>query len=79
MTGNAFMLTKDTRIVARQSGKEVSAMADFLAARLKPATGLDFEVSVEEEGGQSAAISLNLRDDNQMGPEEYELKLRTMG
>lgn len=76
--GNAFILTNDTRIVIAESGKNIENVANFLAGKLKPATGYDFEISTDENPGKGT-IFLSLVGDQELGPEGYELAISDNG
>ncbi|HEY9488214.1 MAG TPA: beta-N-acetylhexosaminidase [Chryseosolibacter sp.] len=78
LDGNAFVLTSDTRIVIGESGKNIENVANFLAEKLKPATGYDLEVLTGENPGKGT-ILLSLAEDEELGPEGYELTIGDNG
>jgi hexosaminidase len=74
MTGGSFLLNAETKIVFATSGDDVQAMANFLAEKLRPATGFDLGVSSEKESEEAGTIFLTLDEKgNELGPEGYEL------
>lgn len=75
LKGNTFTLTNQTRIVTVGSGKEIAEIANFLAQKLRPATGFDLEVSTAGENSESGTISLRLAEDAELGPEGYEISV----
>src|ERR1044071_5269429 len=56
LTGQTFFIKADTRIVADSSSAQVSAIGDFLANKLKEATGK--EVAVGKGNGNVIALNL---------------------
>ena len=75
ISGNTFTLTADTKIVAVGSENDVSGIADFLAEKLRPATGFDLKVSTVDQAPGAGSVSLYLKEDAELGPEGYELSV----
>ncbi len=68
----AFTLTADSAIAVDAGSEEVRAIGEYLASRLRPATG--FELPIIEASDRSApAITLVLGVDSSLGEEGYEL------
>lgn len=75
MTGNMFTLTNDSRIVVKGgSGDGVESVANFLAEKLRAATGYDLQVSASENAGRGAIV-LSIGEDKELGQEGYELNV----
>ncbi len=71
-TGDNFTLNDGTGIFYQGESEEVKQIGQYLAGRLKPATGLNIEVkSVASE--PKAGIYLTLSGDTKQGDESYEL------
>ncbi len=70
-TDGFFELTDQTVIHVPESSDEVMKIGQYLADRLKPATGLP--LSVEASAPGSGSISLALKSDAELGDEGYEL------
>lgn len=68
-----FTITADTRILTAGEGGELAGIANYLAAKLRTATG--FAIAVAEEDGKSGAgsIILRLNDADGQQPEGYTL------
>ncbi len=64
-TGNAFRVTRDTKIEVRQEGEGLEPIAHFLGEKLRTAS--------LNTGGDGGSIVLALGDDRELGPEGYEL------
>lgn len=73
-SGKTFFLTKHTTIIA-DDGDEVQAIAGFLAAELKPATGFEPGVRSDGDPGRDAVILTMSGADKQLGDEGYELSV----
>jgi hexosaminidase len=71
LSGQTFFIKADTRIVTDSSSTEVKAIGDFLANKLKEATGKDVSVAK----GNGSVISLTLGGSGDLGEEGYELKI----
>ena len=72
-TDGAFELNEKTAIVLE--GTELKDIGEFLASKLKPATGFALPVTVEE-GGESNNIYLTTEDaDPKWGEEGYQLAI----
>ena len=72
--GGAFLLTGDTRIILQGQDNRLKGVADFLAEKLRSATG--FEIPVTAEGESNAAsIILRLKDDADLGEEGYTVTI----
>lgn len=74
MSGNTFTLTDDSRIVVAGSDNGVENVANFLAGKLRPATGFDLPVSNAEKAGKGTVL-LSLTEDKELGEEGYELEV----
>jgi hexosaminidase len=74
MSGNAFTLDGDTRIVVSGESETVQPVANFLADKLRPATGYKLEVS--QGDSEAGSIVLSLREDKELGPEGYSLDIQ---
>jgi hexosaminidase len=78
MSGRTFTLRNDTKIVTRGAANELKGVANFLAEKVKPATGFDMEISSDEE--TSGAIVLAIEGGkNELGAEGYELSVEEDG
>jgi hexosaminidase len=74
MSGNTFTLTEETKIVVDSSAGEISAIAEYLAGKLKPATGFDISVANSDEGSEAGRILLTMKGgERKWGAEGYEL------
>ncbi|HYG20535.1 MAG TPA: beta-N-acetylhexosaminidase, partial [Ohtaekwangia sp.] len=74
-TGDAFFLTEGATIIVDNSD-DVAAVGQYLAGKLRPATG--FDLAVEQEGAKSGDIQLTLTGaDPALGAEGYELSVST--
>ena len=74
-TGSSFRLADDTHLYAASA--DATAAAEFLAACLRPATGLALPVMTGEPGAGS--IAFRLQDDPELGSEGYELTITETG
>lgn len=74
MTGNTFVLTDKTAIVLASSDKELTDLGNYLAEKLKPATGFDIPVRVGEKGSGTIFLTTSGADPG-MGSEAYELRV----
>ncbi len=74
MSGSTFTITEDTRIVVGEPGKGLENVANFLAEKLRPATGFGIGVTEGEESGKGSIV-LSLVDDGELGDEGYELTI----
>ncbi len=72
LSGNTFFLTKNTTIVPDQSG-EMTGIAEFLAEKLRPATGFDFKIGGSEN--ENVIILTTADADSTLGDEGYELTI----
>ena len=73
MSGNTFALTPDSRIIVGET--ELQGAADFLAEKLRTATGYDINVSGSDETAVAGSVSLVLTEDAEPGPEGYVLSI----
>ena len=73
MSGNSFTLGEDTKIIV--GGTELQGTADFLAEKLRTATGYDITVSASDETPAAGSLSLDLTDDAELGAEGYVLSV----
>ncbi|HET7321897.1 MAG TPA: glycoside hydrolase family 20 zincin-like fold domain-containing protein, partial [Longimicrobiaceae bacterium] len=69
---DSFVLTATTQIVA--DAPEAARVADYLAARLRPATGYPLPVGSQANAG-APVIALRLVSDLQVGAEGYRLSI----
>ena len=75
MTGNMFTLANDSRIFVKGgSGDGVESVANFLAEKLRTATGYNLQVSASENTGRGAIV-LSIGEDKELGQEGYELNV----
>jgi hexosaminidase len=70
-TGNAFYVTRETKIVIDSSGGEVAALAEYLSGKLRMATG--FALPVEIGTSAEGAIFLTTAGEAAWGTEGYRL------
>jgi hexosaminidase len=69
-----FELTDDTEIYIQGNSEELMKIAQYLAEKLRPATGFDFTVQSTDEDSQEGHIYLSaLANDPELGDEGYEL------
>ena len=73
MTGNAFVLTEGTRIIIDEEAEGAENVGNFLAEKLRPATGFDLAVSRGSNSGKD--IFLSLANDEELGQEGYDLQV----
>ncbi|GHB88564.1 beta-N-acetylhexosaminidase [Persicitalea jodogahamensis] len=79
-TDSVFELDENTAIYAQSGNEEVKNIAQYLADRLNPATGLDIEVKTANDASVAGSIHLTLTDaDTTLGDEGYELTIATSG
>ncbi|MEI7421276.1 MAG: beta-N-acetylhexosaminidase [Prolixibacteraceae bacterium] len=75
-TGKTFELSKDLLIVVNQASPELNKVAQYLADRLNPATGLNITVQSAGELPNSNFILLETGINNsKLGQEGYELNI----
>jgi hexosaminidase len=74
VTGNTFVLEKDTRIEIGESGEQIENVARFLQEKLARSTGFEPAVSTGD-GSARGAILLTLTNDNELGGEGYALSV----
>jgi hexosaminidase len=73
-TGGTFSLSAETRIVVQPGSQEARAIGEYLAGRLRPATGLDLQVTNAAEAPTAGIfLTLNADPDEELGEEGYEL------
>jgi hexosaminidase len=73
-TGNAFVLTKETSIVIDGEDQGIKTVAQYLADKLRPATGFDPEIKPGPVGDDENAIYLSLSGgDAKWGNEGYQI------
>jgi hexosaminidase len=74
-TGEYFVLGSGTKIFIQGESAEIKQIGQYLADRLKPATGFDIEVKTTD-GAPGAGIYITLSGDNKnQGDESYELNI----
>ncbi len=74
MSGTTFTITRDTRIALPESGKGLENVANFLAEKLRPATGFEIGISDGQPSGKGSIV-LSLVSDRELGEEGYELTI----
>ena len=75
-TGSSFKLKPATEIYIQGESAEIRQVGQYLADRLKPATGFGFEVKVTDKVPLSGNIYLVLSEENSgLGEEGYELTI----
>jgi hexosaminidase len=75
-TGGSFKLKSGTAIYIQGESDELKQIGKYLAGRLKPATGFEFEVKVTAKAPRSGCIYLTMSDtDSKLGDEGYELTI----
>jgi hexosaminidase len=79
MSGGAFLLTSDARIILDGTGDSLQRVVNFLAEKLRTATGFELPVTSPDEASGSPSISLSLRDGGGLGAEGYELSVHDNG
>lgn len=72
--GNAFLLTSDTKIIVEGQDNGLKGVANFLAEKLRSATGFDIPVTADD-GSNAASIIMRLKDDADLGQEGYALSI----
>src|SRR5690606_34289958 len=65
MSGTTFTITSDTRIVIPESGKGLENVANFLAEKLRPATGFEIGISDGQPSGKGSIV-LSLVSDREL-------------
>ncbi|MBL7858911.1 MAG: beta-N-acetylhexosaminidase [Cyclobacteriaceae bacterium] len=73
-TGNAFLITDKTTVIADPSAMEVG---NYLVNLLRPATGFNLPLSESKDEASSGAIVLSIIDNKSLGDEGYELAVTT--
>jgi hexosaminidase len=76
-TSASFALTSETVIRTASDNEEVKKIAEFLASRLRPATGFNLEVGAAKD--ESGGIRLALTADDALGDEGYTLSVDDEG
>ncbi|MEK6482173.1 beta-N-acetylhexosaminidase [Catalinimonas sp. 4WD22] len=75
-TNSAFELTAETGIRIQGESEELRKNAQYLADKLKPATGFELAVQTSEGENQGGHIYLSTdANDDQLGEEGYELNI----
>jgi hexosaminidase len=74
-SGKTFFLTADTRIVADPAVEGSTAVGEYLAVTLRPATGYPLSVESASSPGGEEIIYLAKADDTELGPEGYEMTI----
>lgn len=77
--GEVFELTKHTGIYYPKQSEEVRKTGQYLADRLKRATGFEFKVMSSEQQSESNFILLTLCNKPALGVEGYELHINKKG
>lgn len=77
-TGGTFKLKGSTDICIQGESSELKQIGQYLADRLKPATGFEFEVRSTTKEPRSGCIYLTISGtDKKLGDEGYELTITT--
>jgi hexosaminidase len=75
-TGESFKIKPTAMIFVKTGSDEAMKTGNYLAERLRPATGFNFDVMTTEKDTPSGNIYLALSDDNTInGPEGYKLDI----
>src|SRR5687768_17572307 len=75
-TGKAFFVKEETAIFVDADTEALTTIGNFLAGKLKPATGFDLEVKSAAEAPNEDAIFLTTKGgDAKLGEEGYELTI----
>jgi hexosaminidase len=79
--GNAtsFTLSAETAIRTSSDNNEVQKIAEYLASKLRPATGYKLEVGSAGQERKSGDITLSLAADESLGDEGYTLSVNDEG
>ena len=79
-TGSSFELTADAAIYVQEGSQELLKIGQYLASRLRPATGFPLEVRPSEKIPASGNIHLSLSNEIKEAEEEaYELSITEKG
>ena len=76
-TGSSFAITAETGINISDEDEEAREIAEFLAAKLRSATG--FPLAVKASNATSGNIQMSLSADEELGNEGYELVITEDG
>lgn len=75
-TGSSFMLNKGTGIFVKSDSEEIARIGQYLADRLKPATGFSLDVNMTDgEPGKGNFYLLLSDDKSDLGNEGYNLDI----
>ena len=75
-TGNLFILNKDTNIYVEPGVPELASIADYLAERLRPATGFPLQVFESSQSQRVGSIYLTISEKElELGQEGYTLAI----
>ena len=76
-TGSSFRLTKETQIIIENGNDELKKVGQFLANKLKPATGFDPAINVSDKNNTPNTINFFISNNKkQLGEEGYELTIK---
>jgi len=74
-SGTTFELTKVAEIFLSGQSEELKRIGEYLADKLKPATGFSLKVSSSEGAVKPGNIYLGITANNELGDEGYELTI----
>ena len=74
-SGTTFELTKVAEIFLSGQSEELKRIGEYLADKLKPATGFSLKVSSSEGAVKPGNIYLGISANNELGNEGYELTI----
>ena len=73
--GNVFELTHETGVFIAEDLPELLFVGEYLAERLRPATGFEIKVVSTKGASKPGSIFLSLSDDAELGDEGYEINI----
>jgi len=75
----SFMLNESTKIFIRPEKQELAFISDYLANKLRQATGFPLVVMLDNGSDHTGHIVISLKDDPGLGEEGYNLEINTGG
>lgn len=75
----SFTLTESTKVIISRGNEELSFIGNYLASKLRPATGFPLAVMPDDGSDQTGHILISLKDDPGLGEEGYHLEIDTAG
>ena len=75
----SFTLTESTQVILRPVNEALGFIGNYLASKLRPATGFPLAVMPHDGSDQTGDILLSLQDDPGLGEEGYHLEIDTDG